>query len=466
MNNNIMIKRLQHYFIAAVSLISLFFLAAITLIQFFSGKSSVEKEVNEALEMTVYSYSRLADNSFPGDPGRNPFEEMDNYPFLKNIPDEPFDYTDPRGARDSDFYNMTPSETDSKRSTIRNELQEVPSICLIISSIDSVSLEKNDIYYINDEAAVTIGKSVFVMTEDEGSVKEYDLKYKKVKFETGKTVVAIADVSSSMSMVYSQLRTNLWISLGIFALLFIGACFVSRLVTRPIEKAWNDQKRFVADASHELKTPLTVIISNTEMLLARERDDEKEKMRLENIKEESSKMKDLVQQLVEVAKGDSDGFKMDFSDFDLSAVMTECVLMMEPVAYESKMIFNTSIDENIILRGDRDRIRQLINILLDNAIKYGNDDSEIDVSLYKAKKSERNIKKGSIVLSVSGKGKPLSDEECEKIFERFYRVDSSREETNGYGLGLSIATSICKAHGAQISAFSDKKDTNTFTVIF
>ena len=466
MNNNIMIKKLQHSFIAAVSLISIFFLVAITGIQFLSGKASVEKEVSDALEMTIYSYSRLADDTFPSDPGRNPFDANSKHPFAKNSPDDPFMYTDPRGARSGDFYDMTPSETDLKRSSIRNELQAVPSICLIISSASEVSLEKNDIYYIDDDTAVSIGQTVFTMTEENGSVDNYNLAYRKKSFDSGRTVVAIADMSTSMSMVYSQLRTNLWISLGIFILLFIGAFFMSKLVTRPIEKAWNDQKRFVADASHELKTPLTVIISNTEMLLSKERDDEKERKRLENIKEESSKMKDLVQQLVEVAKGDSDGFKTDFSDFDLSSVLTECVLMMEPVAFERKIRFCTSIEENVILRGDRDRIIQLINILLDNAIKYGNEGSGIDVSLIKAQKSERNVKKGSIILSVSGKGVPLSDEECEKIFERFYRVDSSREETNGYGLGLSIATSICKAHGARISAASDKKDTNTFTVIF
>ena len=466
MNNNAIIKKLQLSFIAAVSLISILFLAAITGIQFFSGKASVENEVSEALEMTVYSYSRLANNSFPDEPGPNPFDNSNRPPFANITPDDSFIYTDPRGARDADFYGMTPSETDSKRSSIRNELQAVPTICLIISPERDVSLEKNDIYYIDDDTAVSIGKTIFELSYEKGSVEGYDLNYKKVKYESGRTVVAIADKSTSMSMVYSQLKTNLWISLGVFVLLFIGSVFMSKLVTRPIEKAWADQKRFVADASHELKTPLTVIISNTEMLLSKERDDEKEKMRLENIKEESTKMKDLVQQLVEVAKGDSEGFKTDFADFDFSSLLTECVLMMEPVAYESKKTFETKIEDNIILRGDRDRIRQLINILLDNAIKYGAPESNIDVSLKKAAKSEKNIKKGSIIFSVAGKGTPLSNEECEKIFERFYRVDSSREETSGYGLGLPIATAICKAHGAVISASSNGKDTNTFTVIF
>ena len=168
-------------------------------------------------------------------------------------------------------------------------------------------------------------------------------------------------------------------------------------------------------------------------------------------------------------EGEQDGVnyyfkeKTVFEEVSLSEVAEDSVLSWEAIYFEDDKKLTAEIDEGLIIKGDRTKIRRLMDILIDNAKKYSFEKSEVILSLKKGKYKGR---KEGIIFSVTDHGTPLSEEEISHLFERFYRADKTREVTNGYGLGLTIAESIAKEHKARIWAESDGKEVNRFSVLF
>ncbi len=187
--------------------------------------------------------------------------------------------------------------------------------------------------------------------------------------------------------------------------------------------------------------------------------DEKNKIRLDNIRAESKRMKALTESLLNLARADSRK-KADVKEtVDFSFVLSGAALMFEPAVFDLGRSITCEIPENVFILGDRDKLRRLADILIDNAIKYGAQKSPILVRL------QVNGKKEAL-FSVVSEGTPLSPRERTHVFERFYRVDSSRGQTTGFGLGLSIARSIVEEFGGKIWAESDGVKQNTFFVKF
>ena len=278
------------------------------------------------------------------------------------------------------------------------------------------------------------------------------------------TYIAYVDESDSQSTLSGLIRKSIFISLGVIMVMFILSLILSKRVLKPVEKAWDDQKRFVADASHELKTPLAVIMSNIDMVVKSEdKNSEKNRGRLDNIKTESERMKELVSELLEIARGDVGEKELIKEDVNLSELYEDELLVWDPTFYEEGKTLETEIEEDIHVIGDITKLRRLLVILVDNALKYSKENSTIKVSL---KKEYTKKDRSGVTLRVSNKGVALSEEECTKIFERFYRADKSREIVSGYGLGLSIAVATAEEHSATITAESDGIDTNTFVVRF
>ncbi|MBO4862906.1 MAG: HAMP domain-containing histidine kinase [Eubacterium sp.] len=287
---------------------------------------------------------------------------------------------------------------------------------------------------------------------------DYHLRY-AVHREGSDTYIAYVDQTENDSTLADLIKNAILISLAVIIVMFILSLFLSKRVLHPVEKAWEDQKRFVADASHELKTPLAVVLSNTDMVIkSKDKNSEKNMKRLDNIKNESDRMKELVSELLEVARGDLSNKELIREDVNLSELTEDIILVWDPICYEADRTLENDIEEDLHITGDPSKLRRLIDILIDNAIKYSFEKSTISVSL---KKSSKHIN-----LVVTNKGTPLSEDECRKIFERFYRADKSRESTPGYGLGLAIAESVTAEHNGHITASSDGIDTNTFTVRF
>ncbi|MDO4302739.1 MAG: ATP-binding protein [Bacillota bacterium] len=269
------------------------------------------------------------------------------------------------------------------------------------------------------------------------------------------TRIYFLDYTPEKDMSMRLFRICLWVGLaGIFVIL-IPVIFLSRWVTRPVQLAFDKQKQFIADASHELKTPLTIITANAEVLEGTVPGNKW----LAHILDQTARMKTLINSLLELAKLDDCSKSNNYLSFNLSKLVQNTALSFESLAYEYDKGFFMEIEDNISFLGNEANIRQLITILLDNAFKYSDKKDTVLIRL-----SSHGDKKE---LLVHNTGKGISKDDQKHIFERFYRVDTSRSrKTGGYGLGLSIAQSIVKAHKGHISVKSDGQTYTTFTVIF
>lgn len=257
--------------------------------------------------------------------------------------------------------------------------------------------------------------------------------------------------------ISKKLLLSLEINALILILLEIIIYFVSKKITNwitiPVKESFDKQKQFIADASHELKTPISVIIASSEVL----EDNPTEMKWLKNIKNEADRMNLLVSELLELSASEKENVS-ELEIGNLSKAIELSVLTFEGKTFENNLSLNYKIEENIKIKMNENSIRQLVEILLDNAIKHSKEKETINVTL----KNENNY----IELLVINKGNDIPQGEEEKIFERFYRIDKARNrKENRYGLGLAIAKNIVENHNGIISA-SSNSGTTTFKVLF
>lgn len=315
-----------------------------------------------------------------------------------------------------------------------------------------ISIDKNgiittfggDYYDLSDENFVEKLLEIVEENKDEtGIISEYNLRYMKNNSPLGLSVT-FADISNEQMMIRGLIRNSLIIGFVAYVLFFGVSLLLAKWVTKPVEKAWNEQKKFIADASHELKTPLTVIMTNAEMLTDTDYSENERKGFTKNILSMSKRMRGLVESLLELARIDNGAAKTVSEKINFSKLVMSCILPFEPLFYEKNMELSVNAENSLCVVGDKSKLKQVVDILLDNALKYS--ENNVSVNL----KSQGN----HVLLSVAGNGKPLSKSECKDIFKRFYRADESRNDGSSYGLGLSIAESIITEHGGKIWAES------------
>lgn len=304
----------------------------------------------------------------------------------------------------------------------------------------------------NEAALDTIVANVLAQGRPSGTVRGENLR-----FLIQNNRIAFADRTNEIESLTSLLEASALV--GFFGLLaFFGiSLFLARWALRPIEKSWRQQRQFVADASHELKTPLTVILANMGIVLSHREETVQSQIKwLEYTQAEASRMKELVGSLLFLAQADDMQEALALSEVNFSDVVWSSVLPFESVAFEQNKTLVSEIANNVVIRGNEDRLRRLTAILLDNAIKYSDECGTITLRLQKAQ--------DKALLTVHNTGAQIPDGQLAHIFERFYRVDGSRtREKGGYGLGLSIAQSIVQSHHGRISVQSGKQGT-IFTV--
>lgn len=260
------------------------------------------------------------------------------------------------------------------------------------------------------------------------------------------------------SATNKKLTKQLVLSLIMLFAAEIIILFISKRLTlwiiKPVKESFEKQKQFIADASHELKTPLAVIMASSDAL----ENEPQETKWLANIKSESEKMNKLITSLLDLAQSDEYTDKLQLEECDLSKLTESSVLPFEGIMFEKGVKLDYDIDGNIKMKADSEKIKQLIGIIVDNAISHSRNGGLIFVSL---KKSSQTA-----TLKITNDGEPIPPGDEEKIFERFYRGDKSRDRSdNRYGLGLAIAKNIVTAHGGKISAESHDGKT-TFKIIF
>ena len=307
------------------------------------------------------------------------------------------------------------------------------------------------------DALTAILTDCLAQEDNEGSLPGYALRY--LRQDDGLyTQIAFVDISLETAALRQMMASYLRIGL-LSLLLLAGASFLLSLrVTRPVERAWRQQRQFFSDASHELKTPLTVILSNAEMLETSDLPERESRWR-DNILSESRQMKTLVEEMLTLSRTEDAQRKPTVADVDLSDLSEDCALAFEPVAFEAGKPLSWDVTPALTVSGDGEKLRRLLSILLDNAAKYGAPGEGIVLSL-RAERSQAILS----VANGSG-GHPIPPEELPRLFERFYRADASRGEQSGFGLGLPIAQAIAKEHHGALRAESDEQATRfTFTL--
>jgi two-component system sensor histidine kinase CiaH len=319
-------------------------------------------------------------------------------------------------------------------------------------------------YTVTDTLSEAAVSAALAVSEDQGYLSDLKLRFIKQNTPEG-TKIAFADTVQE-TRALGELVIQCVIMLLLFLLCFLlVSIFLARWALRPVETAWEQQNQFIADASHELKTPLTVILANLRILLSHKDATIREELQwVESTQEETGRMKKLVENLLFLARSDARSTPMVYSTFSFSDLILGCLLTFEPVAFEQGVMIEDHISEDISLAGDASQIRQLVAILLDNACKYaGNatggetDDKKVTVTLV----SEND----RIRLTVHNTGKAIPEEDLPHLFERFYRTDKSRARTDGgYGLGLAIAQTIAKNHRGKITVVSAENLGTSFTV--
>ena len=293
---------------------------------------------------------------------------------------------------------------------------------------------------------------------DDGVLDGYQLRYMRVQQPSGYLLV-FADTSYGDRVQEALLRYGGLACVGIW-LVFFGLSFlVSRWVVSPIARSMRLQKQFVADASHELKTPLTVITANAELLRERCAGLSVEADRwLEHINQECRQMRSLVESLLELAREDARTKRREsWKTFSLSNLVTEKLLIFEPLFYQEGKTLRYEVEENVLVRGDGTQLGQLIKVLLDNAVKYTCENGRVEVRL-------ETLGHGRARLWVNSEGELIPKEKRTLIFQRFYRDESVRSSCMGYGLGLAIAGKIAGNHHAKLGV-ECRNGMNCFYVI-
>jgi signal transduction histidine kinase len=301
-----------------------------------------------------------------------------------------------------------------------------------------------------------IAEAVMASAENGGVLRNYNLRFMK-KTERGRTKAAFIEISAEQAALKRAFIVS-FISLfaALLAFFFISL-FLSKWIFRPAELAWKQQRRFVSDASHELKTPLTVILANMNILKNNRADTVEDQWNwIENTETEAKRMKGLVDNLLFLAKSDDAKSPVAHTEVNLSDIVLSAVLAFESLAFERNVSLNTDrLTPGIYVKGDESQLYRLVAILLDNAVKYSDEGGVVRVSL------ETGQTKAA--LSVANNGAPIARADAAHLFERFYRADRART-TDGYGLGLAIAKNVAELHHGKISAESDAENGTIFTV--
>lgn len=322
----------------------------------------------------------------------------------------------------------------------------------------SVVLKNKTIMVLSNSLKETTDKDILSMTQELqksrkrfGSIDDYIYLVRILK--SGNTVYIFVNNKEALQNSKQFFIVSIFIFLLSVIVFTIISYYLSRWMIKPSEKAIKNQKIFVANISHDLKTPITIIRANADLI----ENEVKNKKSIKYIQQETEKLNHLVNEMLTLTRIDNTISKENFKSFNFGDSLFDVVLPFESIAYEKGIRFNINIDEVTDYFGDENNIQKLAEILIDNAMSYTAKGGIVDVDAYENSKA--------VTLSVTNTGEPISDEKKVEIFDRFYRESKSRESTgNHYGLGLSIANTIVKKHNGKISIES-KNGKNTFTVI-
>lgn len=275
--------------------------------------------------------------------------------------------------------------------------------------------------------------------------------------QDGSYRISFLDITDSMDTLRNLALTFIIVGFAMLAVIFfISLIFANRSI-KPVSEAWEKQRQFVADASHELKTPLSIINANYDVLLSNKNEMIISQIKwFEYMKVGTDRMANLINSLLSLAKIENKSAEVHKAPFNISETVCEIVQSMEAAVHEKGITLSQAIEPDIIVNNDMEMVAQVFTILYDNAIKYTDENGQIDVSVKETKRL--------VTCTVKNSGKGIAPQDLLRIFDRFYRADKSRTgENGGYGLGLSIAKTCMDKLGGKITATSVENEMTTFT---
>ncbi len=293
------------------------------------------------------------------------------------------------------------------------------------------------IYSISEEQAIVYARKVLDGSKDRGWMSYF--RYKVFSTEMGSGVVFVDGSMNRSAMMQSMAIAGV-VLLVCAALVLVLIFLLSKKAVKPIAESYEKQKQFITDANHELKTPLTLILTNLDIAEAELGQNEW----LDDIRSEGHRMADLVNQLVALSRLDEETHSLKLSNLSLGQMVSETVSEFEPLATSRGKSLGADIDTEISYLGDEELLRRLVGILMDNAIQYGDPDGDIIVTLHRHR---------HVVLTVENTYAAVGEIELNRLFDRFYRADKARTFKGGYGVGLSMAKAIVEKHKGEISVY-------------
>lgn len=361
--------------------------------------------------------------------------------------------------------NMNREISTTLYTLIHNAPKVNPSTTFIALEIDQNGNIIKQTQSFNTEVDKTILKNVAhaVLNNkvNSGIVTISDSSYsylKSINLNTKITRIVFVDRSNYQNFLYQLLKSFLLVGLLSLVILFIISVYLTNKTIQPIKQAFDKQKQFIADASHELKTPLTIIKTNTSLILSNPDDSVKYQAKWINyINSQIDRMSKLIDEMLSLAKLDAQESNINLLPINISKIIESMILMFDAIIYENNLNLESDIKKDVFVHGDKENLKRLFSILMDNAIKHTNKNGTLSIKLF--------IDRNKVKIIVKNTGQGIAKENLEKIFDRYYRADNSRDrETGGYGLGLAIAKSIVLKHKGKIYAQSTLNKNTSFII--
>ncbi|MCI6007999.1 MAG: HAMP domain-containing histidine kinase [Ruminococcus sp.] len=302
------------------------------------------------------------------------------------------------------------------------------------------SVNTGKIAAVSDSDAKTMAENLYSKNKTNGFINNY--KYRLIDTQSGKMYIFL-DCNQRLQTFYSFLITSVVVSFGGIVLVFLLVLIFSKLAVKPVAESYQKQKRFITDASHEIKTPLTIIDANTEVLNMEYGENEWLKSTSNQVK----RLTKFTERLVFLSRMDEEREVLQKTDFSISDAVYEATKPFKAMAKSQNKTLNISVQPNVSYYGDESSIIQLVSLLLENAMKYSDDEGTVSLKFCTNGKNK--------VLSVKNTVEEIQKGRLDMLFDRFYRTDKSRNsQTGGFGIGLSVAKAIVNAHKGKITAVS------------
>ena len=428
-----MIKKLKKKFIILATVSMLVLMTVLILVMNLVNYRTVVVESDKVLNILKETSERM-DDGFPPDGPRKDGEERDW--------DEKDWGDDMRGQ--GGMFGLSP-EAQYEARFFEAEISADGQV---------VRLDTSRIIAVDSDDAEEYIQKALGSSKEKGFIGDFRFVKMDSEDDEGMKIIFL-DCGRRLAAFHRFMLISILIGVAGCIIVFLVFLFAAGRIIRPIAESYEKQKRFITDAGHEIKTPLTIIAANVDLL----KEDIGENESIDDIADQTERLSELTKDLVFLSKMEEPDRQLVKVDFPVSDLVSETAASFAAVAQAQKKEYQINVQPSLTLNGAPEEIRRLTSILIENAMKYSPEGGNVKVDL--------EMQKKNIVLSVFNTTmEPMAQQDLSRLFERFYRTDASRNsETGGHGIGLSIAKAITENHGGKITASTSGGSDFCITVV-